>query len=382
MKIAFLYNTVYPYVKGGVEKRIYELAKRLSKHHEVYIIGYRYWNNSNPKHYGNIKYYGTAPPAKLYSSNRRSIGEAIYYTATMAKAIDIIAKEKIDIVDVQNTPYLHYPVLHLAKKLKLLPKTKLLLTWHEAWREYWYEYLGKHLGIIGYTVERLLAKLSKNNITVSKRTKLILETLGAKNITIIPNGIDYKLIQNIPPSKEHQSDIIYAGRLTYEKKVETLIQAVYQLKQENKDIKCIIIGHGPKKPLLRKLIQQLHLQDNIKLLDPVNPYTKYVSVLKASKVFVLPSTREGFSITTLEANAAGLPVITFKHPLNAANDLIINGYNGYKIPVNSNILADYIIKSLDMYKLMKKHSVRLASLYEWDNIVKELEEYLQYYNKG
>jgi len=374
MRIAFLYNAVYPYVKGGVEKRIYELAKRLSKRHEVYIIGYRYWNNSNPKHYGNITYYGTAPPAKLYSNDRHSIGEAIYYTATMAKAIDIIAKERIDIADVQNSPYLHYTVLHLAKKLKLLPKTKLVLTWHEAWREYWHEYLGRTLGTIGYTVERLLAKLSQHNIAVSKRTKLILETLGAKNTIVIPNGIDYKLIQSIPPSKEHQSDIIYAGRLTREKKVETLIQAVHKLKQENKDIKCIIIGHGPKKPLLKKLIQQLHLQDNIELLNPINPYTKYISILKASKVFVLPSTREGFSITTLEANAAGLPVITFKHPMNAANDLIINGRNGYKIKPNANKLADSVLLVFAKRETMKKYAMRFAVLFGWDSIATQLKE--------
>lgn len=373
-KIAFIYNAVYPYIKGGIEKRIYELAKRLSKRHEVYIIGYRYWN-SNPKRYGNITYYGTAPPVKLYSGDRRSIGEAIYYTVTMSKVVDIIVREGINIADIQNTPYLHYPVLHLAKKLKLLSKTKLVLTWHEAWREYWYEYLGKHLGIVGYTVERLLAKTSKNNIAVSKRTKLILETLGAQNPTVIPNGVDYKLIQKIPPSKEHQSDIIYAGRLTYEKKVETLIQAIHHLKKENKDIKCTIIGHGPKKPLLRKLIQQLKLQDNIELLDPVNPYTKYVSILKASKVFVLPSTREGFSIVTLEANAAGLPVITFRHPLNAANDLIIHGYNGYKIPPSNRKLADHILLTLEARKTMRTYSIKMASIYEWNYIARKLEEY-------
>ena len=369
VKIAFIYNAVYPYVKGGVEKRIYELAKRLSHHHEVYIIGYQYWSNSNPKRYRNITYYGTAPPVKFYSNYRRSIGEAIYYTTTIARAIDIITKEKIDIVDTQNIPYLHYPVLHLARKLKLLPKTKLILTWHEVWRDYWYEYLGKYLGIIGYTIERLLAELSKNNIAVSKRTKLILETLGAKNIAIIPNGIDYKLIQSIPPSKEHQSDIIYTGRLTYEKKIETLIQAIHHLRQENKDIKCIIIGHGPKKPLIKKLIQQLHLQDNIELLDPVNSYTKYISILKASKVFVLPSLREGFSITTLEANAAGLPVITFKHPLNAANDLVIDGYNGYKIELSLRALIKYIHNALIHHNSMKKYMKKIVIHYDWDNIV-------------
>ena len=44
MKIAFVYDVIYPYVKGGVEKRIRELAVRLSSRgHDVHIVGMKYW---------------------------------------------------------------------------------------------------------------------------------------------------------------------------------------------------------------------------------------------------------------------------------------------------------------------------------------------------
>ena len=44
MKIAFVYDAVYPWVKGGAEKRIYELARRLaSKGHQVHWYGMGYW---------------------------------------------------------------------------------------------------------------------------------------------------------------------------------------------------------------------------------------------------------------------------------------------------------------------------------------------------
>ncbi|MEM3648780.1 MAG: glycosyltransferase family 1 protein, partial [Thermoproteota archaeon] len=36
MRIAFVYDAVYPWVKGGVERRIYELGRRLSRRHEVH----------------------------------------------------------------------------------------------------------------------------------------------------------------------------------------------------------------------------------------------------------------------------------------------------------------------------------------------------------
>ena len=43
MKIAFVYDVIYPYVKGGVEKRVWELRHRLAKRgHEVHIFGMKY----------------------------------------------------------------------------------------------------------------------------------------------------------------------------------------------------------------------------------------------------------------------------------------------------------------------------------------------------
>ena len=50
--------------------------------------------------------------------------------------------------------------------------------------------------------------------------------------------------------------------------------------------------------------------------------------MKSSKICVLPSTREGFGITALEALACGLPVVTIDHKANAICDLITES-NGF-----------------------------------------------------
>jgi len=44
--------------------------------------------------------------------------------------------------------------------------------------------------------------------------------------------------------------------------------------------------------------------------------------MKSSNVFVLPSTREGFGMVVIEANACGIPVIVVKHEMNAATELV------------------------------------------------------------
>ena len=46
MKMAFIYDAVYPWIKGGAEKRIYEIGKRLAKKHEVHLYRVGWWNGA------------------------------------------------------------------------------------------------------------------------------------------------------------------------------------------------------------------------------------------------------------------------------------------------------------------------------------------------
>ncbi len=44
MRIAFVYDAVYPWIKGGAEKRIYEIGRRLAdRGHEVHWFGVKWW---------------------------------------------------------------------------------------------------------------------------------------------------------------------------------------------------------------------------------------------------------------------------------------------------------------------------------------------------
>lgn len=65
-------------------------------------------------------------------------------------------------------------------------------------------------------------------------------------------------------------------------------------------------------------------------------------MIKSSRVLVLPSTREGFGVVLLEANACGIPVITLDHKDNAARDLIEEGKNGYTCGLDEKQIAERI----------------------------------------
>ena len=370
MKIAYVYDVIYPYVKGGAEKRIWELSKRLArKGHEVHIFGMKFWAGDDVFTNDGVNLHGICEPKELYVEGRRSIKEAIYFAR---KLISPLLKEEYDIIDCQAFPY--FPCF-TAKTCSTLKRTPLVITWHEVWDDYWYDYLGKR-GVFGKRVEKMTAHLTDNIIAVSGRTKSDLERIGVKKaIRVIPNGIDFGMIEKITVSTE-KSDIIFVGRLIRDKNVDVLIKAVSLLKREIPDVKCVIIGEGPEHKRLRNLVDKLDLENNIEFTGFLDEYEGVISRMKSSKVFVLPSTREGFGIAALEANACGLPVVTVNHKMNATCDFVKTG-NGFICDLTEDDVAEKILRGLDVRKEMEKGCIESAKKYDWNIVVDIVEKFYE-----
>ena len=372
MKIAFIYDAVYPWIKGGAEKRIYEIAKRLAEKHEVHWYGVGWWTGGNGNGRGTIERDGivlhsVCKPVQLYVDGRRSIGEAIYFAS---KLMPKLIKERFDVIDCQEFPY--FPCF-TAKVHSLLKRSKFVITWHEIWDKYWFGYLGRK-GIFGYLVERLTTKLAENNVAVSEQTKRDLERLGLENVEVIPNGIDFERIQRVRRADE-ESDVIFAGRLIRDKNVDVLIRAVKLLKEEASDVKCVIVGDGPERRRLEKLARDLGLNSNVEFKGFLKEHDDVIALMKSSKVFVLPSTREGFGIVALEANACGLPVITVEHEMNATKDLIENGRNGFVCRLSEDEIAEKVLTAL--HSDMSEECLEIAKGYDWDVIVRRCERFYE-----
>ena len=369
MKIAYVYDAVYPYVKGGAEKRIYEISKRLvKKGHDVHLFGMKYWNDGDIIIKNDVYLHGVCEPKELYVDGRRSIKEAIFFAR---KLLIPLMKEDFDVVDCQAFPY--FPCFS-AKICSSLKRTPLVITWHEVWNDYWYDYLGKK-GIFGKVVERMTTHLTDKMIAVSERTKRDLEMIEVrKEIKVIQNGIDFGKIKMIEASNE-ETDVVFAGRLIKEKNVNILIEALNIIKKEVPDVKCIIIGDGPEKRRLEKMAYDLGLEGNIEFKGFLADHNEVISYMKSSKVFVLPSRREGFGIVALEANACGLPVITVNHKMNATCDFINNNGNGFICELSEEEITEKIFMALDRREDMKRKCVENARGYDWGNAVNLTESF-------
>lgn len=379
MKVAFVYDAVYPWVKGGAEVRIHELGRRLSlQGHDVHLFGIKWWEGEDVLHYEGMTLHGVCKARNLYVNGRRSISEALVFSVKLFPAL---MKERFDLIDVSVFPYFS---CFTVKAISVLKKIPAVFTWHEVWGDYWYEYLGKRKGFFGLAVETAVAKISKNNIAVSEWTKDRLEALRGteRKIVVLPNGVDLKLISKIKPAGQDHTgrnggkiyDIIFAGRLIKEKNVNVLIKAVFLLKKDSPDICCCIVGDGPEREALEKLTLELGVQENIKF-EGFQEYRALIGKIKASKVLVLPSSREGFGMVVIEAFACGVPVITVKEKYNAAQGLIEDGIDGFVVRLEEREIAERVGKILEnenYYEKMAASAYNRAAEYEWDKVFEHL----------
>jgi glycosyltransferase involved in cell wall biosynthesis len=351
MNIGYISDVVYPFVKGGAEKRIYEMAKRLALNDEVHIFGVKWWEGKGDIELGGIHVHGICKPLSLYAGGRRSFREA----ARFAGSLGPIFKEDLDIIDCNQFPYLHCFPSRLISQLKRIP---LVITWHEFWGDDWYKYLGK-LGFFGKLTERATLAVADDVIAVSMTTKELIAQFR-KSVSLVPNGIDTALIDSIAPA-EISVDALFVGRLIPEKNVELLVRAMPPSKT------LCVVGDGPEKAKLVQLSKELGT--NVRFRSEL-PYEDLIGVMKAASSLVLPSSREGFGIVALEALACGTPVITSDVRKNAARELITQGKNGFVVDLTEDQLRAALLE------VDKEHMQRAAkagaAFFDWDLLSAEL----------
>jgi glycosyltransferase involved in cell wall biosynthesis len=370
MKIAYIYDVVHPYVAGGVQKRIWELSRRMAhKGHRVTIFGMKHWEGADIICNENVRLWGVCPPRPLFVKGHRSVRESLCFAC---RVLPPLLKERFDIIDCQNFPY--FPCFSGAFH-SVTRRSRLIITWHEVWDNYWFDYLGNK-GVFGKMIERLIARLPHEAIAVSDTTGRGLAKLGRRNARIVPDGADIAAIAAISPSSE-RSDIIFAGRLIREKNVSLLIKAVSLIRKNADNIRCLIIGNGPERESLEKLVRDFNLTDNVHFKGHLDLDAEVISLVKASQVFVFPSIREGFGIAAVEANACGIPVITVRHSRNAVSDLITDGENGFICEPSEKDVAQSILRALGHENNWKPKCKEIASRYDWDQIADLLEQVYQ-----
>jgi glycosyltransferase involved in cell wall biosynthesis len=178
------------------------------------------------------------------------------------------------------------------------------------------------------------------------------ELLGvrASSIAVLPTGVstqrcradlDHEAARAALDIRPGQTAIGAVGRLDGSRKHAQLLEACALLVGEGVDLRCLLVGDGPDREVLRLRARQLGLGDRASFFGHVPDVT---SPLAAMDIFVHLSTSTGVSVSLLEAMACALPVVATNE--GAAPEVIRDGESGLLVPADRPQILARILRQL------------------------------------
>ncbi len=134
---------------------------------------------------------------------------------------------------------------------------------------------------------------------------------SVKPAHILPNGIDPGLFPTVIGTKD--IDILGAGSLTALKRYAIWVRTAGLISELRPGTNALLCGKGPELGSLRQMVLDRGWENSLMLSGEV-PHQELLGLMKRCKVFLHPSSYEGFSTACMEALYAGAHVISFTHP--------------------------------------------------------------------
>ncbi|MFW5891176.1 MAG: glycosyltransferase family 4 protein, partial [bacterium] len=354
-------NKLFPVECGGAEKYIWDFAKILSEiGYEVHLL-----TPSTDKNIPNVEnVYFHFIPAKLTHWGKRFS----YLSKGFSTYKNLIKDYSFDLIIDNASPIPFYPIYSIKSNVEIVTIV------HAIFDTNVFKFKDGFLTKIAtYFAEKTLKFLNnKEYITVSNSTKEELSKLiKNKKIKIVENSFNPDVF-----NYEFNDDgdfLLCLTRLSNRKGVKYLL---YAWKELDIDYKLKIAGKGPQMEKLKKIKNNLDLND-VEFLGYVSKKDK-LNLLNNAKLYILPTLGEGFGISNLEAMAAGTPVISTN--TWGVKDYINDGENGFLAePENANSLAGKIETALSDEDLRKEISIKgrkTAEQYSLENTKNQVTNYI------
>ena len=202
---------------------------------------------------------------------------------------------------------------------------------------------------------------------------LVYSGVDNNNIHVVHYGTNFVPLSSTrldPPNDIVK--FVYVGQVTYRKGVHYLLDVFSKIKRN--DIQLSIVGGWkPNSDLIEKYknCENIHFYGNV-------THDKVKTILCESDVFVFPSLTEGFSLSCLEAMSCGLPIICSNNA--GANDIVIDGVNGFTYNYEDKERLDYLINYMadnhEVHISMREQALKTAKKNTWDNYATELRKTL------
>jgi glycosyltransferase involved in cell wall biosynthesis len=329
MRVCLIYDCLYPYTVGGLERWYRSLAEAFAaRDHEVTYVTRRQWDAS-PRIQG-VRVVAVSPGGPLYTEGgRRRIVGPLRFGLGVLKHL-LRHRDRYDVVQCSSFPYFSL----LATRLALSGSgVRLGVDWLEVWsKAYWHEYLGAIGGGLGYRIQRLCIRVTPLAFALSDLGARRLVTEGYRGQPVRLSGLASPDLDGEPvldPPKQPLA--LYVGRHIPEKRVDLVPQAIAVARRVLPELRALILGDGPERARVASLVERLNLAGAVDMPGFV-PAEEVKAAYRRATCLVLPSAREGYGLVVVEAASAGTPAVVVEGSDNAAVELIEPGVNGFIVP--------------------------------------------------
>ena len=170
--------------------------------------------------------------------------------------------------------------------------------------------------------------------------------------------------------------LISVGRLAKEKNFETLLRAAALVMKERSHVRLVIIGGGLEEKSLTKLAAELGIAGQVEFTGTV-PYEDVPSYLKAADIFCFASVTETQGLVTMEAMAAGLPIVAVD--ATGTSDAVDDGQDGLLTENNPAALAAALEQVIDDQALRQRLTDGAAAKLPWFDRQRQAERMINVY---
>ena len=268
----------------------------------------------------------------------------------------------------------HPRLAFVALRLKRLGRVGLLI--YDDWDYFpglfpndvfWYR--------IMRTRERICARNADGVASVSHSLQELRKRQGARQTTLVPNGVDYALFEKAQQKRDHPPTLLYMGTLANVWGAANLpIMALPVIKKRIPEIRYVIVGGGPDESGLRAMVSGLGLDGCVHFLGN-QEYESLPRFLAEADIGVAMSVDNEFRryacpLKIVEYMAAGLPVIGSQ--FGETQFIIEKAKAGRTVEFSEQAFAaavvDFLTNQIE-YDVYSANAVTFAKAYDWDRLL-------------
>ncbi|HLO27582.1 MAG TPA: glycosyltransferase family 4 protein [Anaerolineales bacterium] len=354
MHIAFFTNSYHPVVNGVVRSVASFREVLMKQGHNVFVFAQ-----------ADGSYKDSEPFIFRYPSLPLPLPGDISAAIPVSPFVDqLLPTLKLDVIHTHHPILLGQTAARKAAELGL----PLVFTFHTQYWEYTH-YVPFPQEAIQEFLKNAVHKWLRDFVqkcqhiiipSESMRDFLVSEYGLEKGYTVIPTGInlepymkaDGKGLRQVKGWQD-ETILISVGRLAAEKNWETLLRAFAQVCPEYPGLRLVLIGDGPDKDALEALASELGIAERTTFTGAL-PFEEVPAYLKAADLFCFASVTETQGLVTIEAMAAGLPVVAVNG--SGTRDIVEHGKQGFLVKNDAEALAKGINKLLSDPQRMRRFS--------------------------